>query len=72
MKIWKKKNKRIIKIKRLVKYYWFIAIVNNNKQRIKIIIKKIDWFKNFEYVSVISYWKVTKNWPQLYDNKFEI
>jgi len=61
-----------IKENRLVKYYWLISIVNSDKQRVKIVLKKVDGFEKYEYVSVIPVWKVTENWPQLYlDNESE-
>ena len=65
-----KRNKKIIVVNKLVTYYWFIATVNNNKQRVKILVKKVDWWDKMEYVSVIPVWKTTKYWPQLYlDNE---
>lgn len=36
-----KKNSKYIYQNKLVKYYWLIAIVNNNKQRVKIVLKKL-------------------------------
>lgn len=53
----KKKGKKV-KQKRIVEYFWFVAIVNNNKNRIKVVISKIDWWDNFEFVSVVPYWKM--------------
>jgi len=61
----KKKKWKVIE-NRLVKFYWLISIVNNDKQRVKIVLKKVDGFQKYEYVSVIPVWKVTDNWPQLY------
>ncbi len=52
-----KKWWKIVKENRLTTYYGFTAIVNNNKQRIRIIVKKVDGWKKFEYVSVIPAWK---------------
>lgn len=63
----KRKWKKVVENK-LVTYYWLIAIVNNNKQRIKVVLKKVDWWSKYEYVSVIPVWKTTNNWPQLYLN----
>jgi hypothetical protein len=62
---WKKKR---FKVNKLIKYYWLVAIVNNNQQRIKVIIKKIEWRDKLEYVSVVPRWKITKNWLVLYLN----
>jgi len=61
-----KKKKWKIKENRLVKFYGLISIVNNDKQRVKIVLKKVDGFQKYEYVSVIPVWKITENWPQLY------
>lgn len=52
---WKK-----VKDRKIVNLYWFTAIVNNNKHRVKIVVKKVDWWQNYEFVSVIPAWK--SNW----------
>lgn len=52
---WKKKKQ-----KKIVYVYWFVAVVNNNKNRIKIVIRKVDWWDKLEFVSVIPVWK--RNW----------
>ncbi len=51
---------KIIKDKKIVTLYWFVAIVNNNKNRVKIVVRKVDWWTHFEFVSVIPVWK--SNW----------
>jgi len=50
----------MIKDKKIVFLYWFVAIVNNNKNRVKIVVRKVDWWTHFEFVSVIPVWK--SNW----------
>ena len=52
-----KRRWKYIKEKKVVQFYWFVAIVNNNKNRVKVVIRKIDGWKNWEYVSVIPVWK---------------
>lgn len=49
---WKKKRE-----KKLVSLYGFVAVVNNNKNRIKIVVRKVDWWDKYEFVSVIPVWK---------------
>lgn len=58
-----KRNQKITVVNKLVTYYWFIATVNNNKQRVKILVKKVEWWDRMEYVSVIPVWKTTEYWP---------
>jgi hypothetical protein len=60
------KNKKYV-VTKLIKYYWLVAVVNWDKQRIKIVLRYIEWRSKFEFVSVIPYWKSTKNWPKLYE-----
>ena len=52
-----KKKWKKIKQKRIVEYFWFVAVVNDNKNRVKVVISKTDWWNNFEFVSVVPYWK---------------
>lgn len=44
---------------KIVRYYGFVAIVNNNKNRVKIVVRKVDGWNHYEYVSVIPAWKST-------------
>ncbi len=44
---------------KIVRYYGFVAIVNNNKNRVKIVVRKVEWWNHYEYVSVIPAWKST-------------
>jgi hypothetical protein len=67
----KSRKGKLIYVNRLVKYYWLISIVNHNKQRVKVIVKKTEWFNKVEYISVIPCWKQTKYWPQLFIEDFE-
>jgi len=68
----KRKNKKI-KEKKIVCLYWFVAIVNNNKNRVKIVVKKVDWWGNYEFVSVIPVWKKNwwYSWELFFDNEEE-
>lgn len=54
IKTWKKKYKNIIEN---VDYYWFVAIVNNNKHRVRIVIKKNEKSNYYEFLSVVPAWK---------------
>jgi len=54
IKIWSKKYKEVSEN---THYYWFVAIVNWDKHRVRIVIKKHEWSKSFEFVSVIPAWK---------------
>jgi len=64
-KKWKKKTE-----KRIANLYWFVAIVNHNQNRIKIVVKKIDWWNKYEFVSIIPLWKNEWYWNQLFfDNE---
>lgn len=39
-------------------YYWFVAIIND-KIRVKVVVKKVDWFEKCEFVTVCPIW-ITK------------
>ena len=52
---WKK-----IKEKKIVYTYWFVWIVNNNKNRIKVVIEKVDWWNWYKFRTVIPVWN--NNW----------
>lgn len=54
-----KKNWKKIKEKRIVEYFWFVAIVNSHdwKHRVRTVIKKTYWFNYAEYLSVMPAWK---------------
>lgn len=54
-----RRNSKIFKEKKIVCLYGFVAVVNNNKNRVKIVIRKVDWWDNYEFVSVIPVWKST-------------
>lgn len=65
----KRKNKKINE-KKIVHLFWFVAIVNNNKNRIKIVVRKVDGWNHYEFVSIIPAWKNNGYWPQLFfDNE---
>ena len=55
-----KRHGKETKEKKIVQYYWFVAIVNSNKNRVKIVVRKVDGWKDYEFVSVIPAWK--SNW----------
>jgi hypothetical protein len=48
---WKK-----VKVKKIVEYFWIVAIVNNNKNRVKIVIAKTEGWWHYEFISVVPYW----------------
>lgn len=52
---YKVRKKRMKKLE-VIEYYWFVAIVNNNKNRVKIVVSKNQYWK-LEFVSVIPKWK---------------
>lgn len=54
IKIWSKKYKEV---NENVFYYWFVAIVNKNKHRVRIVVKKNEKSKYFEFLSVVPAWK---------------
>lgn len=54
-----KKKKKIVVENKLVSFYWFVAVVSKNKIRVKIVLRKVDWWDKFEFVSVIPAWKIT-------------
>ncbi len=65
----KRKNKKI-KEKKIVNLYWFVAIVNHNKNRVKIVVRKVDGWNKYEFVSIIPLWKNNWYWNQLFfDNE---
>lgn len=67
-----KRKWKNIKERKIVELFWFVAIVNNNKNRIKIIIRKVEWWNKYEFVSVIPLWKNVWYWTQLFfDNEEE-
>ena len=67
-----KKNWKKVKQRKIVELYWFVAIVNNNKNRVKIVVKKVDWWNNYEFVSVIPVWKKNwYSWEMYFDNEEE-
>jgi len=37
-----KRNNKLLKEKKIVCLYGFVAVVNNNKNRVKIVIRKVD------------------------------
>jgi hypothetical protein len=55
-----KKWTEILREKRIVKYYGFVAIVkvHNEKYRIRVVVKDISWFEHAEYLSVMPAWKM--------------
>ena len=57
IKIGKKKYKNV---NENTCYYWFVAIVNKNKHRVRIVIKKHEKSNYYEFVSVVPAWK--KDW----------
>ena len=52
----KKQGKKIL-VNKIVYFYGFIAIVNNDKNRVKIVVRKVDDWDHYEFVSVIPVWK---------------
>ena len=48
---WKK-----VKVKKIVEYFWIVAIVNNNKNRVKVVIAKTEGWWHYEFISVVPYW----------------
>ncbi len=67
-----KKNWKMVKEKKIVRLYWFVAIVNQNKNRVKIVVKKVDWWSHYEFVSVIPVWKRNwYSWEIYFDNEEE-
>lgn len=52
----KKQNKKVTENK-IVYLYGFVAIVNNNKNRVKIVVRKVADWNHYEFVSVIPVWK---------------
>ena len=61
---------KFIKENKMANLYWFVAIVNNNKNRVKVVIKKIDWWNRYEFVSVIPVWKQNGYSSEIYfDNE---
>lgn len=62
---WKKKIEN-----KVVLLYWFVAIVNHNQNRVKIIVRKVDWWNKYEFISIIPLWKNIWYWNQLFfDNE---
>lgn len=53
-----KKHWKKIKEKRIVSYYWLVAVVQNRQwsHRIRVVIKKSEWFEHAEYLSVMPAW----------------
>lgn len=41
---------------RPAKFYWFVAIIND-RIRVKVVVRKVDWFEKCEFVSVCPVWK---------------
>ncbi len=65
-----KRNNKKVTEKKIVCLYWFIAIINHNKNRVKIVIRKVDWWNKYEFVSIIPLWKNKWYWNQLFfDNE---
>ena len=52
-----KRHGKKVKERKIVHYYGFTAIVNNNKNRVKIVVKKVDGWSHYEFVSVIPAWR---------------
>jgi hypothetical protein len=52
-----KRHGKRVKENRIVHYYGFTAIVNNNRNRVKIVVKKVDGWNHYEFVSVIPAWR---------------
>ncbi len=63
----KKKGKTIID-RKIVCLYWFVAIVNSNKNRIKVVVRKVDWWNKYEFVSVIP---IKENWGYSWELYFD-
>lgn len=67
-----KKNWKKIKQRMIIQLYWFVAIVNKNKNRVKIVVKKVDGWNKYEFVSVIPVWKRNwYSWEIYFDNEEE-
>lgn len=49
-------TKKIL-MKDIVRHFGFIAVVNKNKHRVRIVVSKKDGCKNYEFVSVVPAWK---------------
>lgn len=63
----KKKGKKNRENK-IVHFYGFVAIVNNNKNRVKIVVRKVDGWNHVEFVSVIPVWKSWwYSWEMFFD-----
>lgn len=52
-----KRNGKIISEQKIVRYFAFVAVVNNNKNRVKVLVKKVDGWKHYDFVSIIPSWK---------------
>lgn len=68
-----KKHGKKEKIMRKIEYIWLVAIVDwpNWKHRIRVVIKKIEGFSYWEYLSIMPAWKM-KWHPNFMWWKFEI
>lgn len=47
---------KTVKQNKIVHYYGFVAIVNDWKNRVKVVIRKVDGWNNYEFVSIIPAW----------------
>lgn len=54
---------------KMTEYIWFTAIVKVwlNKNRIKIIVMKVDWTHDYEFLSVIPNWN--SKWYSFFENE---
>jgi len=54
----KKQGKtKTVTIKDRVCHYGFVAVVNGDRHRVRIVVAKKDGCKNYEFVSVVPAWK---------------
>jgi hypothetical protein len=51
-----KKKGKIIKERKPVRYYGFVAIVNGDRQRVKIVVKRVDGWGSYVFASAIPRW----------------
>jgi hypothetical protein len=52
-----KKSGKKVKLQKKIYTYGLVGIVNQDKNRIKIVVRKVDGWNKYEFVSVIPVWK---------------
>ena len=52
-----KNRKWVSNQNKIVTYYGFVAVVKNWKNRVKVVVKKVDGWDSYELVSVIPAWR---------------